>query len=126
MKLRDWMYFNEVSIPEMATHLGIVYSTLINILDGKSQPRIDLAMKIEDYTKDARGIPQVTMREFYSPRKGPKRGYKKGPKKKEIESNEQNDIKHSNEASSVNTPVEKLNQLDICSNIPHIRYPIWL
>lgn len=51
MKLADWLKRNNMNQAELARRLGIAESTLSRIRRGKNTPGLDIAMKIEEYTR---------------------------------------------------------------------------
>jgi len=64
MKLKD--YLNEVGIPieKFARRAGVCATTIQNVIQGKRDLRVSVAIKIEDATLGDNGKPKVTIREM--------------------------------------------------------------
>lgn len=53
MKLKEYFTKNGISLHKFAKLIGVSNSTLYNIIDGKNDVRLSIAIKIEDLTNKA-------------------------------------------------------------------------
>lgn len=64
MKLKDYLIEVGIPIEKFARRAGVSATTIQNVIQGKRDLRVSIAIKIEDATLGDNGKPKVTCREM--------------------------------------------------------------